>query len=519
MSRVLIVTQVLLFIPLPAVTAASPVTAPVEEEKHPAPVETPEHVSVNRTVPQVTAPVLLPSFSVEPSDLEITRARVFVEPLVPVGATSLAENIALARALMAYIQTGGAEDGRSLEAFLREYPDSAWRASLLANLGALYRRRGYFSRALEAFEEAWRLTKSETDLRTSAVGDQAVGDLAELVVRLGRKERLEELLAETSGRDVHGSATEKLAQAAQGLGFLQQKPEIAYRCGPMALDRMLASTRQDYVTDPKLVAFVSTPRGTSLAQMQALSESVGQKARVVKRATGSAMLVPALVHWKAGHFAAIVKMDGGRYLFNDPTFGDEYWITARALDDETPATCSCLRRVRFRKAGRRSERRKPPRCGARVFRHRCLRIFGPAHPQSGGSGGNCSCNCNGGGGGPPMAVYSFHTMLVNLHITDTPVGYSPARGPSVQFQLTYNQREVSQPQTFSYSNLGQKWTFDWISYVEDDPNPLNTTSVDVYVRGGGKETSTGFDGLTGSYAPQAESHVSVGADLDFADSL
>ena len=69
-----------------------------------------------------------------------------------------------------------------------------------------------------------------------------------------------------------------------------------------------------------------------------------------------------------------------------------------------------------------------------------------------------------------MAAYDIHLMLVSLNITDEPVGYSPPLGPAVRFMATYNQREFYQPLTFSYMNLGPKWTFDWLSYIQDTPN-------------------------------------------------
>src|SRR5207248_1146346 len=39
----------------------------------------------------------------------------------------------------------------------------------------------------------------------------------------------------------------------------------------------------------------------------------------------------------------------------------------------------------------------------------------------------------------------------------------------------------------SYSNLGPKWTFDWMAWVTDGGNP---DFAQVYVRGGGLETYT-----------------------------
>src|SRR5207245_2833216 len=63
-----------------------------------------------------------------------------------------------------------------------------------------------------------------------------------------------------------------------------------------------------------------------------------------------------------------------------------------------------------------------------------------------------------------------------------------------------------QPQTFWYSNVGTKWTFNWLSYISDDPsNPA--AAVTVYRRGGGQESVTGFDAGTNSYAPTIRSQA------------
>ncbi len=47
---------------------------------------------------------------------------------------------------------------------------------------------------------------------------------------------------------------------------------------------------------------------------------------------------PAVVHWKVGHFAAIIEHQeiGGQdlYLLRDPTFGEDRWTTGAILDQE-----------------------------------------------------------------------------------------------------------------------------------------------------------------------------------------
>ena len=119
------------------------------------------------------------------------------------------------------------------------------------------------------------------------------------------------------------------------------------------------------------------------------------------------------------------------------------------------------------------------------------------------SGGDPTCSPEMG-----LPTYTFHTMLVNLHIADTPVGYTPPRGPAVPFTLGYNQREVFQPQTFTYGNVGSKWNYNWQSYIEDDPITLSQP-INLYVRGGGQETYTGYNSGTQSYARHPENRVLV----------
>lgn len=120
--------------------------------------------------------------------------------------------------------------------------------------------------------------------------------------------------------------------------------------------------------------------------------------------------------------------------------------------------------------------------------------------QSGGSAGDCEHDLGGG-----MATYSFHTMLVSLHIHDTPLSYTPPRGPSIPFTITYNSLEANQPAGFSYSNLGSHWTINWLSYITDDPkNP--GADVDEYVSGGGTVSFSGYNGASSSYAPEMMSH-------------
>ena len=440
-------------------------------------------------------------FASAPSDAEIFGARVFEEPLVPIGTTSPSENRALAGQLEVYLASGGGERLAPIEQFLAMHPRSAWRASLLGNVGVVHRRTGRISRALDAWAEAWSLSKGATDTLGRAVADRALGEYAGLLARLGRTDALQSLLKETAERPVGGSAAEKLVHAKDGLALMRTRPDLAFRCGPMALGRVLAALRPSDARSIAVDEFPSTSRGTSLAQVWKLSNDVGQHMQMARRPRGASTRIPlpAVIHWKSGHFAALVREEQDRYLVEDGTFGDHIWISRAALDEEASGYALIATNTLPRGWSAVDEAEGATVWGRGATETSNPENYKPCDPKI--TCGKCTCEAVG------MATYDVHLMLVSLNIVDEPVGYSPPIGPAVRFRATYNQREVYQPQIFSYSNLGPKWTFGWLSYITDDPsNPLQ--DISVYIRGGGRETYT-FDLTAQRYGPHKESRAVI----------
>lgn len=453
--------------------------------------------SPNRGVPNVRPPSIRLAFSEQPTDHEFFRARVFAEPLVPVGATTSGENKALAAALMAFSQRTKHDDVSAVSSFLAQNPQSTWRASLLYNLGILYRRGGYFTKALAAWEEAWVLAKTATQPYARAMADGAIGELAELNARLGRFDRLDTIFQEVQGRDIRGGATEKITGAREGLWLMRNQPEKAFRCGPLALDRILASANSQDAAHQKIFNSRSTTNGTSLFEVCGLANELKMNLQMAKRQPGAKVIVPSVVHWKAGHYAAITKHQNGEYLVQDPTFGSDIWITQAALDDEASGYCLILVQ-------------KLPNGWQHMSKTEGEKIWGKGTTGTSDPDRTKPCdekvppceNCCEEDPTTPMAHHAFHAMLVSLNIVDTPVGYAPSRGRPVYFAVTYNQREANQPQTgFTYSNLGLKWTFNWLSYITDS----TTNSIRYYyVAGGGTAVYEVYDSTNQIYSTKDE---------------
>jgi hypothetical protein len=78
-------------------------------------------------------------FSARPTPQDFFGARVFEEPLVPVGGEpSAADNAALADALLGYSKRSSPDDFSSLTGFWEKHPRSPWAAALLTCLGLEY---------------------------------------------------------------------------------------------------------------------------------------------------------------------------------------------------------------------------------------------------------------------------------------------------------------------------------------------------------------------------------------------
>ncbi len=444
-----------------------------------------------------------PKFSSPATDAELFTARVFDEPLIPMSGFKADpdENAHLAEALTGYLSRGVVEELSPIESFLEKYPQSRWRASLQTNLGLIYRRTGYLNRALNAFENAWSLARNETAEYPSAVADRAVSELADLNSRLGRFDRLGTLFIEIGTRGVRGSANEKLFMAHEGLGTMYANPGIAFLCGPLAVNNVRNAIFPKAEQDQSIMNASSTQQGTSLRQLADLAQGSGLAYQMAWRSPGAQLIMPSVLHWKAGHFAALMqetttgKGIPTHYQLKDPTFGDEMWATAAALDEEASGYFLVP-------AG------KLPDGWRAVDAKEGDKVWGKGYtttgdPDDSGPGDETNRGC-GSQGSHGMARYGFLSMLAGLTLEDTPVGYAPASGPAAYFTVRYNQRDSLQEAMPRHANFGPLWTYNWLSYIKAYGGAPQF--VGLHRGGGGREkyvmTYNDFSANSGTSAPQ-----------------
>jgi RHS repeat-associated protein len=440
------------------------------------------------------------SFSAEPTTGEINSTRVFHEPLIPFwGEPSVEENQALAEALLAFSQRAEADDFSALTGFLKSPIALNWYPSVLFALAEEYYHTGYYSRALEAWEECWNWTQFERGGAGKALADRAVGELARMNARIGGLPALNSLLNDIEGRTLVGPATETVAGAKQARWLMENKPEIAYRCGPLALNTVRRFMHPGEGISPLLLESRSTHKGFSLKELDELAHDINLQVKIGKRGAGASFVLPAVVHWRVGHYAAILKKEGNYFWVIDPTFGEEgMWISQRALEEESSGYFMV-------------PDEQLPNGWTTVNDQESETVYGkgvtsssnPDHTTPADTKANPDCITTSVG----MTTYQYHLMLVSLNLEDTPLQFSPPRGSPVEFTVTYNQREANQPAGFTYSNFGDKWTCNWIGYITDSGASNPVGDVMLYVRGGGTETYTGYNSTNQTFAVQARNQT------------
>lgn len=459
---------------------------------------------------QISGPTAQAGFSATPSDFEFFKYSGLDLPLVPDGATTMGENVALATALSNYKSAGVVYDFSSIDDFLQNYPDSAWRASLLTNKGLSLRNHGFIGSSFSVLEDAWQLAKDAGNPSIRAYANRAIAELIAIKAGLGRQDELEVLFAQIEDRSFKGKSAELIANAQLGAASMEQNPERSFNCGPAALLNVLNELGHSGATDPRIMAKPATTDGLSLASVAELANLVGFSDFTIgyRDPENGAYLTPSILHWNEGHFSALLRKNGDRYLVQDPTLGRSMWVPEAALDAETSGYFLIAQSAL-------------PQGWRSVDGQEAATVWGKGKTmltEDGATRPYDEKSCDGDGENRGMPAYSVHLLLASLSITDTPLWVNTPFGNPVNFTLSYNQRETSlpDPNLAAQGNVGANWTHNWQSWADgSDTNITNVgyQTVTLAVPGGGAETFKLNDALT-DYDLQRDTQAKLTALFD-----
>ncbi|HEY9684985.1 MAG TPA: RHS repeat-associated core domain-containing protein [Oculatellaceae cyanobacterium] len=430
---------------------------------------------------------ITPKFSLgaHPSDLELSSARLFFETLVPMsGAPEAGENEALGSALKTYHDTKDKEDVSALTDFIAHHPKSRWTPSIELNAGLQKFHSGYLNEAMELWHNAWEAGKQEKSPGAAEIASRSFAHLVLVNARLGRLTELQKYFAEAKDRHFYGSDLEMVKSAQDGMWFLRNTPESAYKCGPLAVNTLSLLKSPKLGTTDFVKKVNSTKDGTNLAQLKDWADQAKLKYQLAKRDAGAPVLIPCVMHWSANHFAAIISKSNNHYVVKDPTFDTDATVAIKAdvLDKESdgyflvpegplPNGWHSIDKTEAAKVwGKGYASFRDPNHMRKPCPSNCTYI------------GRCGCNF--------MAQAFIWAMNAAVNIRDIPLSYSPPIG-QVDFSVNYNQGEANEPSTFTFTNLGRGWNFNWTSYLTVDPSSQTATvripggGAEVYVQSGG----------------------------------
>jgi hypothetical protein len=379
-----------------------------------------------------------------------------------------------------------------VEQFLKDYPDSPWAVSLRYDYASFCRRTGRTTKAMENYEAAWTLAKSDTSPQGKRLAGAILGNWTDLLSSLGRLEKLKELI--TIGDHWHFVNPQdgnKFQGAKNSYYLMQSHPEMAFRCGTFALKSVGGLLEPGNPALEELVEVPSPTNGFSMAALVDLSKKYGLNLMAVRRTQGQDLIVPSVVHWRQNHYAAILdhKTDNNVnfYLVDDPTFGQPKWMPAEVINEE--ASGEFLVPAKSASSG-----------WTQLASNDAEAIHGMGLPNN-IRDGNDKANvptC------PPtgMPTWWVSEPYVNLWMADEPISYRTSRGEPFTFRITYKQRD-SRPSPTDGTISTAGWNNSWASYIR-----LDAASPCAF--GGGCHPPG--PGLSGCYAT---AYLPNGGEVDF----
>jgi peptidase C39-like protein len=492
-------------LPTPPVTTQKFLPVPTPTPFAPAPIPTPvPPPKVQRKPPGSSgtnpSPVNKNPLATSAQISALTSLQLFSEPLYPTAAPRISENNALIPALNAYANHPSADNTQALENFIETNPNNPWVLSVETNLGLLYAKGCYWTKALNTLDRVWNEGRYRSGYKDSI--DMAVSQLAFVAARLGRVQYMQQLATSVGARILAPNAQDTYQRAKQSLDREVNHPEQGFLCGPQAVQSILTAINPSLAFTPAIGDVQSTQQGTSLTTVANLANAVGLKMTPVEWTSDTVQIpTPAVIHWKSGHYAALVGRteDGGYHLIDrsmelDVTVsgpaiqkeGSGYFLipTASVTSDFTPLTQGETDNI----WGKGAVPTVTPPVPASVA---------PTTDLSSSNGQSCNGNNSSKSADSGMPSWAVDKLRIALILRDTPITYQPPVGPTIAFSLEYNHQNTSPSSTPFATYIGQKWTINYSSYLVP-----NGSSVTQYGPGGGTLTYSNLNTQTGQYAPQ-----------------
>jgi YD repeat-containing protein len=302
------------------------------------------------------------------------------------------------------------------------------------------------------------------------------------------------------------------------------RPKFKDQCGALALAQVIQTVMPEGSarTVAALLAQPVPEGGFSLDKLARMSGDAGFLMQAVHRVRGDEVPVPSVVHYWPGHFSAITKRMGAKYLVYDTRLPlGSAWLDAQQINRQssgyflTPGRHSLDAWAPVSSTEERAVR--GAFCYVSLFCDdldwACDREEdadstpidpnSPADKEPNPLCRSLACDISGTGDGlcEGMGTWAVSEPFGSLWIKDRPLFYTMSNGRVMSLKLFYNQnnspQSPDQPDRTDIFSFGNHWKSSWASYVA-------CTNGDLQLRIPGAGSRT-YSGSYASWAPDLHS--------------
>jgi len=354
---------------------------------------------------------------------------------------------------------------------VEEYPDSPWVSEAVLHLGCEARYNGRYGEAEELLGRVVALNRGNEHAGAKMLLNKARQRLAVLKVLQNNFRGALELFAELKQESPDWRHRTYAAHWIQRLSRYKSDELAMLNCGAQALAHILRGEGREAEAREVLDVVPSSSSGHSLEDLASLASRYGYDL------TGLTLSVPELRETPLpailqldgtgagdrGHYWVLENVSGRSLTLFDPQSRRRFFQTFDEFGNEWSGNA-----LVFSSGEELPGSRLTPSEMAEIYGGCCGAPRSESDLGDPGVGDDC--------GAPAWKV---NPINMNLYVRDTPMWYRPPIGPPVEITLSYN----SQSSIAHYEPFGNKWQFNYASYLIVDPG----SSVKVFMPDGSRD--------------------------------
>ncbi len=383
---------------------------------------------------------LTPTRNAEPANITDLKQRKQQE----------AENLAFGTAIQAWNEHRYSDSLKLLEDFLAANPESPWAAETMLHIGCFMQFNARFGEAAEWFDKAIAAAGDSKEMFHKAKIRRSI-----INIDLGHLDEASKSLAETLSTNTDSAENTYTSYWIKQTSFLKKHEAELRDCGQKALAKaaeILGDKEQSHT-------FFNLPsagaHGFTAAELYATAVEHGCDPHPVQAALALDQLpLPFIAHYKDKHYVTVESVTPDAVQLYDSRVSGSTRMPRTAFEREWSGFAMLMR--------------KPPND----------QNIHPAENLDNISGGCCGVDrlvedlgkdeneCASCG----LPSYSVSLLSMNFKVIDTPMWWDAPVGPDVYMTQLFN----SQDSQNSYAPFGQKWSFEYASYLMITPAQLQT---------------------------------------------